>query len=104
MQDNFLRPAVDAVHPACPLHLIGGLQCLCHALLPHHGSLDGFKLCLAGGVYLRQMGEQLFRQQQRTVKGWPVVFQIGAAHPAILADVILLCVLQREIGDQVVPA
>ena len=73
MQDGFLRPAVDAIHTAHPLHLVCGLQCLCHALLLHHGFFNGFHLLPTGGVNLRQMREQLFRQQQRIVKGRTVI-------------------------------
>lgn len=54
MQDNFFSPAVDAVPPTHPFHLIGRFQRFGHTFL---------------------------------------------AHPAILADVILLRVLQYEIGD-----
>ena len=34
-------------------------------------------------------GKSFFREQQDTVKGRTVVFQIDTAHPAIFADVVL---------------
>ena len=92
MQDNFFGPAVDAISPAHPLHLIGGFQCLGHAFPAHQGSLDDVQPGFAGSVDLRQMRKEFFCEQQGTVKGRTVVLQIGASHPAIFADVVLPCV------------
>ena len=64
MQDNFFGPAVDAISPAHPLHLIVGFQCFGHAFLAHHGSLDDFQPVFAGGVGFRQMGKEFFCKQQ----------------------------------------
>ena len=75
MQDNFLGPAVDAISPAHPLHLIVGFQCFGHAFLAHHGSLDDFQPVFAGGVGFRQMGKEFFCKQQGTVKGRTVLLQ-----------------------------
>ena len=36
MQDDFFGPAVDAIYPSHPLHLIVGFQCLGHAFPAHH--------------------------------------------------------------------
>ena len=69
MQDDFFRPAVDAVHPTHPLHLIGGFQCLSHAFSAHHLSFDNVQPFFAGGVDLRQMGKEFFREQQCAVNG-----------------------------------
>lgn len=92
MQDDFFGSAVDAVPPAHPFHLIGGFQCLGHTFLTHHGSLNNVQSIFAGSIDLRQMGKEFFREQQDTVKGRTVVFQIDTAHPAIFADVVLPCV------------
>ena len=92
MQNDFFCPAVDAISPAHPLHLIGGFQCLGHAFPAHQGSLDDVQPGFAGSVDLCQMGKEFFREQQDTVKGRTVVFQIDTAHPAIFADVVLPCV------------
>ena len=40
MQNDFFCPAVDAISPAHPLHLIGGFQCLGHAFPAHQGTPD----------------------------------------------------------------
>ena len=69
MQDEFFRPAVDAISPAHPLHLIGGFQCFGHAFLAHHGSLNDVQPVFAGSVNLRQMGKEFFREQQCAVNG-----------------------------------
>ena len=76
MQDDFFGSAVDAVPPAHPLHLISGFQCFGHAFLAHQGSLDDFQPVFAGSVDLRQMGKELFREQQGTVNGWTMLLQI----------------------------
>ena len=68
MQDDFFGPAVDVVPPAHPLHLIGGFQYLSHAFSAHHLSFDNVQPFFAGGVDLRQMGKEFFREQQGTVR------------------------------------
>jgi len=57
MQNNFSGPAVDAVPPAYPLHLIGGFQCLGHAFLAHHGSLYDVQPGFAGSVVSAKWGK-----------------------------------------------
>ena len=69
MQDDFFRPAVDAVHPAHPLHLIGGFQGIGYAFLAHHGSFNNVQSIFAGSVDFRQMGKEFFREQQCAVNG-----------------------------------
>ena len=104
MQDNFFGPAVDAISPAHPLHLIVGFQCFGHAFLAHHGNLDDVQPGFAGSVDLRQMGKELFREQQGTVNGRTMLLQIGASYPSIFTDVVLLRVSQYKVGDQIIPA
>ena len=104
MQDDSFGPAVDAVPPAHPLHLIGSFQCLVHAFPAHHLSFNDLQPVFASGVDLCQMGKEFFREQQGTVKGWPMVFQIGASHPTIFTDVVFLRISQCEIGNQIIPA
>ena len=67
-------------------------------------SFNDFQPGFAGGVDLRQMRKEFFCEQQGTVKGRTVVFQLGASHPAIFADVVLLRVSQYKVGDQIIPA
>ena len=76
MQNDFFCPAVDAISPAHPLHLIVGFQCFGHAFLAHHGSLDDFQPVFAGGVGFRQIGKEFFCKQQGTVKDRTVLLQI----------------------------
>ena len=100
---DFFCPAVDAVSPAYPLHLIGGFQCFGHAFSAHHLSFNDFQPGFAGGVDLRQMGKEFFCKQQGTVKDRTVLLQIDASHPSIFADVVLLRVSQYKVGDQIIP-
>ena len=69
MQNDFFCPAVDAISPAHPLHLIDSFQGFCDALLLHHGFFNDFQPLPAGGVDFLQVGKQLFSDSTQKQRG-----------------------------------
>ena len=84
---------LDAVHPAHPLHLIGGFERLGHALFRCQLLHDEFQLFLTAPVNLGQVLIQIAGHEQVGVKYAAVLFQIALPHTAIFADGLLLRLL-----------
>ena len=88
-QNDFLRTAADAVHPANPFHLVSNFQGFCHAILLCHIRDDDFHSLIAGLVNLGKMSVQRPACEEICIEDGMILFQIVAAQPPILADLIV---------------
>ena len=88
-QSDFLRAAADVVHPAHPFHLVSGFQRFCYAFLLCHIGNEDFHSLITGLVDLGKVPMQRSACEEICIEDGMILFQIVAAQPPILADLIV---------------
>ena len=101
-QNDFLRTTADAVHAACPFHLVGGFERFGHAFLLCHSRSNDFHSLIAGLVNLGKMPIQRPTCEEICIEDGMILFQIAAAQMAILADLIFWLIWQGKVWDKVI--
>ena len=101
-QNDFLRTAANAVHPAHPFHLVSGFQNFGHDFLLRHSRDDDFHSLIAGLVNLRKMPVQRSAREIVCVENRAMFFQIATAHTPILANLIFWLIRQGKVWDKVI--
>ena len=101
-QNDFLRTIADAVHAAHPFHLVGGFERFGHIFLPCHIGNDDCHTLVTGLVDLGKVPMQRSACEQVCVENGAMFFQIAAAHPPLLADLVFRLIRQRKIRDKII--